>query len=478
MTEFTDQFASLAAWTLGEAGSLLASSNKVGGTADTWPSGVRAFEPGVGNFRIASSINYQAGGVEGHNASVGVANTAGAQEFAGWFTIGIDGKGRVEYKAGGSAAVILGTGLTAGTYLATVTGDEHGVSFTLMKSDRSEEYRFHITRAEVGTIKRVLLFNSDARGVATGNSISPLGAITSLGTVEPRENIEGIGTSRSYSTTDASGRKIRLEFPAAFNSRTVPKGWILFAHGVKEAGLENTPIERAERKAMFKALLEAGYCVASSDLGGESVYGNEGAAKALKELYEYVAANYLGAPILLMGFSGGGTAVAIAIKQNLIPVKGFICISAFLNIKFFEEHRAEEPFAAYVASFREAYGINEAFTNYAEKITTPELDPQALGFASYHGIACALFASPEDKVVPKLNHSDKLKEKLEGHQRLLKEIATTGEHATEGQFPAAAVVTAANELIEESSSSTPFSPVMGASGTHIHFQPTGGLIQA
>ena len=442
-----EQWPNMTAWTLAEAGCLTASSNKVWGTAAAIPGAVRPFEPGAGNFRLVGSIVLQTGGTEGHYTLFGVSNTAGATETTGWFVIGIDGKGRASLYVG-ATPTLLGTGLTAGTYLVTVVGDANYVSFTLVKSDRSVELRIKKTRAEVGTVKRAVIYNADSRGASTGTSIAPLGGRLDLKTLETRTNIEGLGTSRAYSTVDAGGKAIRLEFPAAFDSAKPPLGWVLFSHGALESDLENTPIARAERAPMFKALLEAGYCIATSSFSGESTYGNLQTGKDFKELYDYVHANYLEAPIVIMGYSAGAAAAYLAIKQNLIPASALIAISGFANIEYFKEHRGEEPFAGFVPTFRTAYGVNEAFSNYTEKIITPELDPELWSFSVFRGLPVGLLASPEDTTVLKLQNADKIKEKLEGHQVFLKELATTGNHSTAGNFPTTATVTLIGEALE------------------------------
>lgn len=465
MTEFTDQFANVAGWNLYNAGSLVAIGNKAYYGTGT-PAAGRVFEPSTGNFRLAGSIVVpNVTGTENFYSLIGLSSNAALSETAAWTTIGIDGKGFCSLYVGTTQNKLRTEALTAGTYLVTIVGDEHGVSFAVMKSDGSIELRAHKTRAEVGTIHQAVIYNADERKSPNGNAIGPIGARTDLETLATRENIEGIGTSRAYSTTDAAGKKIRGEFPAAFDSRVAPKGHVLCFHGAGDKELENWPIDIPARRAMFKALLAAGYCIWSTTTSGEFTYGNEQSAKDGKELYDYVHANYIGAPIVVLGFSGGGAAAYLTVKKNEVPVAALVEISGLANVGYVKAHRTEEPAKGFVDTFCAAYGlvsktgVNEnSMTNYGEKITTPELDPNLWEASVFRGIPVVLLASPEDTLVLKTENADKIKAKLEGHEVFLKELTTGGAHASEGNFPSSSTVTLINEALEASPAPTIVKP--------------------
>lgn len=455
MTEVTDQFTNLTNWELAESACIVATSNKVWGTAKTLPVAVNttAFEPGSGgNFRVVGSITYQSGGTEAKTASIGVSNTAKASEYEGAILIGIDGKGNAYFNKGITGTKLI-AGLTTGTYLATIVGDSRGISLALVKTDRSVEVSHHITVAEGGTVKRVMIWNFDSRGSTTGNSISPIGAITSLSTLATRTNIEGIGTSRAYQSLDAGGHKIRLEFPTAYETSKAPKAWLLFSHGSLEGDLQNVPIERENITEMFKAIVEAGYCVASSEMGGASTFGNKTANKCLLELYEYIHSRYSTVPILLFSFSAGGLPTCCAIKENLFPIAGALMISPFIaleEINGTKKEIEEDPFGAVVEAAYELTPANGPWTNWKEKVETPELIPFAYTTSQYRALPIGLMASPEDTTAIKAKDAEKLRIKLEGHQVFLKENITSGTHGSAGQFPTTSTVTLLGEILAAS----------------------------
>lgn len=447
MTEINDQFASLAAWTLIEAGDIVVSGNQVFGVSPekSWKGATRPFTPGTGDFRIVGTINFKTGG-SGNETFIGVSSSESAETFSEWKVIGVNGAGHVQFNGG----TIL-TGLTEGTYRVVIAGDANGVSFTITKSDRSIEARAHMTRAEVGTIKTLLIWNGDTRGAVTGTGIGPVGALTELNTMATRTGVEGIGVSSSFNTLDSSARKIRLELPAGLDTRAKPVAVIYFAHGIEEGALENTPIENSDRVAFFKVLLEAGYVVVSSSLSGESVFGNEEAVASMAAMREYVLAKFPAldkAPRIAMGFSGGAAAVCAAVERNPTLWNVLFTISGFVNLqKAREEAELEGTESARTIAFRTAYGVTAKMANYVEKVPAKKLDPCALAASEYNGVPTIIFSSPEDTTMVKAKQSDVLNALLVGHQRYLDEIATSGTHATPGNFPGSTAITVLAEAL-------------------------------
>ena len=437
-----EQWASFGApWTAGEAG-LSVTSNKLFSSVAGFADAIRPFEPGAGVFRIAGSVNFKTGGTAGKGVSVGVATSTVATEFEAWWSIGIDLGGKAMlFKPG--ADLELGTGLGEGLYLVTIVGDANGISFTLMKSDRSAEYRAHFTRAEVGTIKELLVVNADKRGSATGSSVGAVGARLDLNTLETRTNIEGLGTSRSYTTLDGGGRKIRIEQPAAYDSR-VEADMVPFAHGIEETQLENTVIDRTERAPVFKELLEHGYVIASTDLGGASVYGNTGSAEALEALSTYLKANYPVKRIALMGFSGGAAAVAVTVRRGNVPAAAMLTVSGYYNTD-----KTKNKEGSRKELFKAAYGLTGTeWPDFEEKVITPHLDPVLYEFGDFHAVPVGLMSSPEESTeLPKTENSDLIQAILEGHSTV-KAVATTGKHSTSGNWKPEATRVLLGELLE------------------------------
>ncbi len=449
-------------FTLAEATGMVASGGELFGSAKAKPYLTRAFVANNGNFRIATKIHYRKGVETEKYIDVGITSSVTLTDTTKWTSIGIKATGEAFYWVKGSAPTILASGLAEGVYLLTIAGDENGISMTLIKENREGtegkvEMRAFATRAEVGEVKGIVLSNSDSRGASTGVSIGALGA--RLGGLAPLSGasavgIEDQGVSRPIWTHDKNGERIRLELPKSFDSRTPPVAWIIHCHclltvaGESEKA-ETQPLETAGGFAAptYKALLEAGFAVASSRMH-QNTFGNTQALTDLGALYEYIRDHYPLAPIVLLGYSAGGTAAAMAMVQRKIPVAATVFVSAALNLLWLSEHHGEANQKEVVEAFRTAYGVNESFSNFAAEVTNKGLDPQAHEAVDYRGVPVMLLASPEDLLVPKAEEADKLAAKLEangGSQRLLKRFTTSGEHGTSGNWSSAEI----KKFIEE-----------------------------
>lgn len=448
---FTEAWANLTAWELSEAESVKVNAGTVVGTAKTIPAAIHSFTAANGKFRLVASINFVSGGTAGKNIGIGVASGAGKAETATWTLIGMDlstGAWRAFYE---NSWHNLGTTAHAtGTYLVTITGDETGVSFTINKSDRevSKEEAMLRTRVQVGSVAAAVVFDADVRG-NTGATIGPLAHKKAIGTATVRTGVEGIGVSRVHWTEKSAGvTPMRIETPASLDTRIPPKGWIFFEHGLldqPEAAQEFTPIEDAARAPMFKALVEAGFAIVSPR--STNAAGNEASQTDLLNAYEYVRDNYPIAPVLMMGFSAGGAAAAIATVRRKIPVAALVLISGLINLNYVKETHSP---SALETALEAAYGLEASWANYATVITAKGLDPCAHPAVDYRGIPVGIFASPEDTAAPKANHADVLAAKLEaagGSQRILTRVSTTGAHASAGNFPTTSMVNFCNSAV-------------------------------
>jgi hypothetical protein len=253
----------------------------------------------------------------------------------------------------------------------------------------------------------------------------------------------------------ASGLNIRIETPPNYDSTVAPKGIIFYAHAY--SGDESEPIDNEQVRPTIKALLDAGYIVASSD-DANSVskgFGSKAAVEALEALYAYVHAHYPPAPIILMGASAGGSLITVAQHRKAIPeVVGMAMVCGYVNIAYTKGHTE-----GWVEEVTEsAYGItpHSTWANFNTVVEVPELEPMELAEGAgdktrFQGVPIFYAGSTEDQIVNYANNATKLKEALTGYDTVTLYPAK-GTHMSKGMWEAAAthIVAWANKVVEES----------------------------
>lgn len=438
-----DEFTTVSAWTQEAVEQVQASSNKLYGGAKTGAGkglATRALPsaPGeTGNFRIVAQIQVKLSDTNEQYVGIGVSNEEAAA-WTGLSAVLVNLKTAAVgayYSNAGQGATIQGsstTALTEGTYVATVEGDGNGVSFTLMKTDRSIEAFIRIKRSTAGAIKRIAVINQDTR-TTSGAYIGPyIGARNSTATLSPRTNLEGVGVSRVIRSFDSAGTGVRVEFPAGFDSRIPPIGYILYCHQAETT--DGAPMEQESERAMIKALVEAGFVIASSAEHNEG-FGTNATIEDVQNLYRYLRSYYPLAPVILGGASAGGSTVAVTLHRRAIPaVAGAFIISGALNILGAKGH--SEKWAEEI--LEKEYALNSTWSNGVEKVVTPGLEPMMLVETEpwqFRDVPLYILASSEDPVVNAAINGEQFASKLGAHgAKVTTEFGAYGTHMASTNF--------------------------------------------
>ncbi len=175
-----------------------------------------------------------------------------------------------------------------------------------------------------------------------------------------------------------------------------------------QTGSDQTPVR--------KALLDAGYSIASSD-GGGNVWGAPVSVKAYEDLYHWAAHETGSSDVVLLAQSMGGLPALQLVGR--IPARAFVGIFPVCNL----------------ASMTDKFPtFRQAWPEGAPGSLSPVKPPYPAGFRAL------FFASPQDTVVPKATNTDECAAGGRAAGADVTVVAVKGEHGDPSAFQPAKVV--------------------------------------
>lgn len=435
-TTFVESWSNLNAWTPNTASNASVSNGKLYSTGAGANSGLNHSwsVSATGRSKIAVPVTLVAGGTAG-SVIVGVSNdTAGAAPSGGvTFTRGIQFSNasstinKYDGNNGTVAATSIGT-WTAGTWNVIISVDENGLSIVAVAADGSKEVQAKWTRAQIGTINNITVFNSDSR-TTTGHYINPLVARSSLSSTLSAE----MSTQRTVVWNSINGNNIRIAFPPNYDSR-IPAPVVLYTHG--STGNELSPaVQGGPTTAVANALNAAG-CIVASTVGKSAAaspanpgdeWGNQSILDSVVALYRYIRDRYAIGPVVIWGQSMGGLAALLTTANHSIPG-----IAAVMLNEPVCSLSAAFTGGTFGAGIKDAYNLAANGSDYASK--TAGHDPMLFPPAAYRGIPMWLSTSNGDTYVPPADHVNKIVTKLTDPVVYM----GTGQHGDVSMFPATA----------------------------------------
>lgn len=202
-----------------------------------------------------------------------------------------------------------------------------------------------------------------------------------------------------FNFTNSLAQDSRLTFPSNYNDGTPIILAIQFG-GVSDQNL--TPISQ------YLNLLENGVVWGRSKFHGDS-YGSPNCMQDALELYRKACEIAPIAGVILVGNSMGGIAAQNALLTNTIPN----VIGLYLTDPTYNLRQRYDSASARATTIKEAYGIASDGSDYSEK--TAGYDPALHHWTHYKGVPVRIVASSLDPTVPFSLHTQKLYEKLVGH---------------------------------------------------------------
>lgn len=335
---------------------------------------------------------------------------------------GISG-GNLSDTAGANAGVTIADG----TYVLVLTLDETDLTFSLVNTAHSIEYKYRIRRSSITTnaFTGIAFWNSGSTGTS-GNALGPLGAHNGGLTISPRTGIEGQGDSFHLGVSTTS-QNIRITVPKSYDS-AVGAPMIMCNHGSGDG--EQSVFTDSNLRTVVNALLDAGYIVASTGAHGNN-WGNQASIDDHYELYNYVRAHYNVKRTLLMGQSMGGLALLLTLAESrILNIKGWLGIYPVCNLANIY------GLGVYTSQIDTAYGISGG--NYASK--TAGHDPALMAGSAFRNIPMRFYASAGDTAVPKAQNSDALNALLSSNTAEHTVVVCTGNHGDASHFQPSDVV--------------------------------------
>lgn len=219
-----------------------------------------------------------------------------------------------------------------------------------------------------------------------------------------------------------SGQRIMVLVPSSY-SDSVGAPLIIYHHGVGED--ERALLKDRLKGECVKALLKAGYILAGSNAHGNN-WGCREALDSYVELYRYLISHYRIERTSFWSQSMGGMSGLLALRDKRIPnVIGWLGTYPVTNLKssYGMKRFAEQIQASF--HFSESSEFGERTTGF---------DPVQLSPESFKVQRVRIYASTQDTVVPKVDHTDVLARILAKGRREFEVVTCRGEHGDPSHF--------------------------------------------
>lgn len=217
--------------------------------------------------------------------------------------------------------------------------------------------------------------------------------------------------------------------------QSVARGLVIWCHAYGESAADDF-VRDGRSRPIVSALLGAGYMVAGSLASGPN-WGNQAGLDAYGALEASVRARGLTVTkSVLLGVSMGGLPALLSYAVNEIPnLIGVLGVCPVCNLGDMWTR------GVYTESIRGAFGIAENGSDYAAK--TSGYDPALLAGATWNGKRLRFYASADDAVAPKAEHSDAIDALATGAAESTV-VACSGAHGDTDQFRASDVLATVN----------------------------------
>lgn len=242
-----------------------------------------------------------------------------------------------------------------------------------------------------------------------------------LSLVSPSAVQQGVYREVSANTIP-SGQRIMVLVPSSY-SDSVGAPLIIYHHGVGED--ERALVKDRLKGECVEALLKAGYILAGSNAHGNN-WGCPEALDSYVELYRYLIAHYRINRTSFWSQSMGGMSGLLALRDKRIPnVIGWLGTYPVTNLKssYGMKRFAEQIQAAF--HFNDASEFNEKTTGF---------DPVQMNPASFKVQRVRIYASAQDTVVPKTDHTDAIARILADGRKELEVVTCRGDHGDPSHF--------------------------------------------
>jgi len=262
--------------------------------------------------------------------------------------------------------------------------------------------KWHADRGATGA-SSWLRFYRNASGVTTGT----LGdAMAAYWAAPP---------ARTTATGTAGGQAVRLEGPSHLASAPL----IVWCH--ESGGSQNSPWSNAFSASLVSALVDSGWIIASSNMGGATTWGNAAATNSIAPLIAWVETTWTVTDIVLVGQSMGGIAALnyIGLGGYDSRVRGFVGTAGAASLA------AMWAQAGFKADIRTAYGFVDD-GDYAT--ATSGRDPMLRTASAFNGLRYRWFTSPGDTAVTKVDHADPMSARVTGALERQVVVAGSGGH--------------------------------------------------
>lgn len=291
----------------------------------------------------------------------------------------------------------LATGLSAGTYRATVVVDETSISLVLQRQDGTVEWSQIVPRSAApngGAITSVICWNGATNGTS-GSYIKAIGAKKSLTPFRTKSNAAGIIEGN---TDFVMHRQLsdpwRIQLPANINGMAPTKVVVFFHQSA--TGNRNSVMTEARWTALRQALMTNGYALLSADDGGDR-WGNPASEANYKDLLDWVKARVYCGKLYLLAYSMGGLPMWNSISHATMQPAAVTAICPVCDLI---PMRAN---SAFTASIDAAWGSTSEATLIAN---SAGYNPMTSSKPLYAGVAYQFNLGAGDTTVPPEQHTD------------------------------------------------------------------------
>lgn len=232
--------------------------------------------------------------------------------------------------------------------------------------------------------------------------------------------ITSVTTSNGVTTTDGTIDTIAMRIMVP----TVNNGALcIYHHG---SGESYNAIGAGLKGGVVDAILAAGWILASSSAHGEN-WGNAASLLDYEKLYYYISDEHAISHLVHFSQSMGGLSGLNTVARRTIPADGWFGIYPICSLA-----------AAHAGAF--SNGINAAYNlgNYAT--LTAGFDPALNDASQYAGVPMRFYASPDDTLVPKVDHTDVFRTLIAADPAEHELVTCTGNHGDASHFQPADVV--------------------------------------